>query len=99
MGSLPTAIAFIAASLLAQQPSAPGNTSGDVVVRAPERLVCRPVTRTGTRTRASAVCRTRAEWEATRNDDAAGSYSSIEAASAKLSVIGDSCTPGPAGCE
>lgn len=99
MGGQAATLLFIAASLQAQQPSAPGNTGGDVLVRAPERLVCRPQTRTGTRTRASAVCRTRAEWEAARNADAAGSYTSIDAASAKLAVIGDSCTPGPAGCE
>ena len=68
-------------------------------MRGPERIVCRAQTRTSTRMRTNRVCRTVREWEEARNTDSAGSYSTIEGASAKLAVIGDSCSPAPDGCE
>jgi len=44
---------------IAQQPAPPtaAPSSPDVTVRAPERMVCRQVTRTATRMRSSRVCR------------------------------------------
>lgn len=74
-------------------------SSPDVTVRGPERIVCRAQTRTSTRMRTNRVCRTVREWEEARSTDSAGSYSTIEGASAKLAVIGDSCSPAPDGCE
>ena len=40
--------------------------SPDVTVRAPERMVCRQVTRTATRMRSNRVCRTVTAWEEAR---------------------------------
>jgi len=45
----------------------------EVTVRAPERMVCRQVTRTATRMRSNRVCRTVTQWEeasAGRSQDA-----------------------------
>lgn len=99
MGGLAIVLLLASGSAIAHQPSARGNTGGEVIVRAPERLVCRPVIRTGTRMRTSAVCRTRTEWVSEQGRAGDGSYWTIEEASAKLSIISDSCTPGPQGCD
>jgi len=49
----------------AQAGTAPETSGGDVTVRAPERMVCRQVTRTATRMRTSRVCRPVSQFHST----------------------------------
>jgi hypothetical protein len=64
-----TAAAWSAAAAQAQSGGNQNNTSNnpttspsDVTVRAPERIVCRPVVRTATRMRSARQCRTVSQW-------------------------------------
>ncbi len=84
-----SAVLLLASLSAAAAPQQAPARSPDVIVRAPE-LICRPVTRTGTRIGVSAVCRTREQWAQARP----GQYSTIDDAQAKLEVIGADC-----GCE
>lgn len=76
--------------------AAPG--SPDVTVRAPERMVCRSVTRTSTRMRASRVCRPvsqiNAEDRRTDEDRIAEAADTLEMLGEKVST---NCTGGMGG--
>lgn len=67
----------------------------EVTVEAPERMVCRPITRTGTRLNLSADCRTRAQWAENSNVPrgplAARSYRDVEHLSDRLQIITRRC--------
>lgn len=75
MSKLGYLLAALAAPLLATgaanaqsgtgQTGAPAQ-SPDVTVQGPERMVCQTVRRTGTRMRASRICRTVREWDEAR---------------------------------
>ena len=80
------------ASLVVQQPPV---GQPEVTVEGPERLVCRPVARTGTRLNLSADCRTRAQWaenrDIPRGSLAARSYRDVEHLSDRLGIITRQC--------
>ena len=78
-------ILLLAALSTASPPATPANLTPAIIVRA-ERLVCRPVTRTGTRIGTNAVCRTEGE-ESVRP----GQYVTLDEADAKLKVISQPC--------
>lgn len=78
-------VVLLASLSAAAPPPRPANAGPEILVRG--ELICRPVTRTGTRIGASAVCRTRAQWESIRP----GQYTTLDDAEAKLEVIGTPC--------
>jgi len=77
---------LLAALSTASPPATPATLTPAIIVRA-ERLVCRPVTRTGTRIGTNAVCRTQGEEEAVRP----GQYVTLDEADDKLKVISQPC--------
>lgn len=65
--------------------------SSEVTVRAPERMVCRQVTRTATRMRSNRVCRTVTQWEEarasrTQDDELADAADTLETFGEKVST-------------
>jgi len=55
---------LMAGTAYAQDQGSPSGQPADVTVRAPERMVCRQVTRTATRMRSNRVCRPVSQWHA-----------------------------------
>lgn len=64
---------------------APGGQAPDVTVRAPERMVCRNVTRTATRMRSSRVCRPVSQL---RGEDGQNQDERLAEAADRLDVLG-----------
>jgi len=62
----------------AQAPAGPPAETGEVTVRGPERMVCRPQVRTATRMRTSKACRTVSDWRVQEETVQAGSYDNID---------------------
>jgi len=98
------ALAALAAGAAPGQAQAPGAgqapaaASPSVTVRAPERLICRPTARTGTRVGTQATCRTQREWETGALRPGERSYRTIDEAADALGIMGDKCNNSVDGC-
>jgi hypothetical protein len=88
------AIPALAQSLTATPTRASARGEPVPVIVTGDRLICRPVSRTGTRLAVSARCLSRDEWVRARGSVATHQYRSIEEATQALAVIGRASTTG-----
>jgi hypothetical protein len=91
------AIAFAAIPALAQEPApttAAHPAGAARVIVTGDRLICRRVSRTGTRLSLGTRCLSRDEWMRARGSAPTREYSSLDAAAQALAVLGNASTTG-----